>query len=161
MPIYNEHCHDCGIDFEALLITQDDRESVACPRCQSKHIEVIPATFSFKFAARSPLDFKRGPCHNPYDNLTLYNVRDEQGKPIKVNSRRELEAAEKKHSFVHALSHAMTRDQLDTPPTNESWAGDIRVSSGYEWKWQRDPSKQKDVSGVSIGAVTSHKETLA
>lgn len=160
MPILVYRCN-CGIEFSALLITQADRDDVCCPKCDSKKIEQIPATFSFNQRSKSSLEmFKRGPGHNPYENLTLEHVRDEHGKPIKVNSRKEMEAAEKKYKFVHHLSHAITPEQLDTPPLNETWAGDIRVSSGYEWKWERDPAKQNDTSGISVGVAATKEESL-
>lgn len=156
----------CGITFEALLITQEDCADVCCPRCFSKHIEWQPAVFSSRMASRSPLDFKRGACHNPYENLTLQHVRDENNEPIKVNSRRELEAAEKKYGFVHALSHALTEEHLDTPPQHEPWAGDIVAASGYEWKWARDPKEREKILAsdkvvkLDVGIAASREETL-
>jgi len=169
MPIFLYRCAepDCQIKFEAILITQQDRKDVCCPRCSSKKIEQQPTTFSVKFKAPSQLDIKRGACHNPYENLTLHHVRDEHNKPIKVNSRRELEAAEKKYGFVHALSHALTQDAIDAPPQHEAWAGDIARASNYEWKWSRDPEKRAkilasdDVIKVDVGIATSKSETLA
>lgn len=168
MAIYLYRCQslECAITFEALLITQEDRDSVCCPRCFSKQIEQLPTTFSTRMAAPSPFDFKRGPCHNPFENLTLQHIHDEHGKPLRVNSRRELEAAEKKYGFVHALSHTLTKDQLDTPPQHESWAGDLARASNYEWKWARDPHERErsmasSVVQVDVGIAPTKSETLA
>ena len=169
MPIFLYRCaeSDCSITFEAILITQQDRKDVCCPRCTSKKIEQQPTTFSFNFKAPSQLDIKRGVCHNPYENLTLHHIRDEKGKPIKVNSRKELEAAEVKYGFVHALSHALTTEQIDNPPQHESWAGDIARASNYQWKWCRDPEERAkilasdDVIKVDVGIAASKSETLA
>ncbi len=166
LQIYRCVSETCGITFEALLITQEDHSNVCCPRCRSKQLEWQPATFSSRMADRSPLDFKRGACHNPFENLTLQHVRDEHNRPITVNSRKELEAAEKKYGFVHALSHALTEDQLATPPQHESWAGDIVRASNYQWKWARDPQERARVLAsdhvvkLDVGIAASKEATL-
>lgn len=170
MPLYDYSCRaeSCGITFEALVLSQDDRDSVCCPRCESRSIEQLPTTFTTRMSASSSaaLDIKRGPCHNPFENLTLHHIHDEQGKPVKVNSRRELEAAEKRYGFVHALSHSLTMEQLDTPPQHEKWAGDLVAASNYQWRWARDPVERQRmmesrVVTTSVGIAGSRAETLA
>lgn len=147
MPCFEYKCQDCGIDFEALVLSLKQMTEVDCPRCQSKKIEWLPSPFSFKFS--SPvLGSYRGSCSNPYENLKLDNVRDEHGKPVVVHSLKELREAEKKYNFVHAVS---SDDQIDLPPQNESWAGDVRRD--YKWKWT-PPDQREDRTGVSAGSTT-------
>ena len=94
MPLYEYHCRDCGIAFEALLYGQWREENVDCPRCHSKHLERLPSTFSS--AIRAPKHgYYRGPCSNPYENFTLQHVRDRDGKPLTVHSYAELKRKEK------------------------------------------------------------------
>ena len=148
MPIHIYHC-ECGIDFEALVMTVAQLADVDCPRCHSKKIDWVPATFGFNFKS-NPLGSYRGPASNPYENLTLQHVRDEQGKPVTVNSLAELRKAEKEHGFVHAQSNAANDIPVE-PPQHEKWAGDIRHD--YEWKWT-PPEQRNDMTGVSAGATT-------
>ena len=147
MPIYEHRCRSCGIKFEALVLSVRMLADVDCPRCRSKNIEWLPSSFSFRFKS-SPLGPYRGDCSNPYENLTLQHVRDEHGKPITVHSKKELHEAERKFNFVHAVS---SDDQIDLPPQNESWAGDVRHD--YKWKWT-PPEDREDRAGVSAGATT-------
>ena len=150
MPIYLYQC-ECGIEFEALILAQAHHELVDCPRCHSKKIEQIPAMFGFKFKS-NPLGAYRGACANPYENLVLDHVRDAKGRPVRINSLKELRAAEKAFNFVHALSND---DDISAPPQHESWAGDVRRD--YQWKWT-PPSERDDKAGVSAGATI--KENL-
>jgi len=147
MPLHNYHCKPCGIDFEALVLSLRQMADVDCPRCQSKDIEWLPSPFSFKFKSND-LGSYRGSCSNPYENLTLQHVRDEKGKPVVVNSLKELREAEKKYNFVHAVS---SDDQISEPPQHESWAGDVRHD--YKWKWT-PPEEREDRTGVSVGSAT-------
>jgi hypothetical protein len=130
---------------------------VACPKCDSKNLEQLFSTCSFR-TGTAKFEMKRGPAHNPFENLTLQHVRDDHGKPVKVNSERELRAAEKKYGFVHHASHSLTQDGLDTPPQHESWAGDVRHD--YKWKWT-PPDQRNDMTGVEVGAVSRDKLLVA
>jgi putative FmdB family regulatory protein len=144
MPIYDYKCQMCKIDFEALVLSVRMLAEVDCPQCHSKNIEWQPSVFSFKFKS-NPLGSYRGSCSNPYENLTLQHVRGEDGKPITVHSLKELREAEKKYNFIHAVAND---DQIDLPPQNESWAGDVRHD--YKWKWT-PPEERNDMTGVSAG----------
>jgi putative FmdB family regulatory protein len=153
MPLYEYSCKDCGIEFEALVLSARMLEQIDCPKCLSKSIELLASTFSFKFQDNA-LGSYRGSCSNPYENLTLQHVRNEQGEPVKVNSLKELREAEKKYNFTHAVS---SDDHIDLPPQNESWAGDVR--HGYKWKWT-PPEDRNDMSGVTVGAIDREKLLL-
>jgi putative FmdB family regulatory protein len=150
MPIFDQYCLDCKVEFEALVLTQAHEAMIVCPRCHSKHLERLPSVMHFQ-QATPRFELKRGPCHNPFEGLTLYHVRDENNKPIRVNSEKELRAAERKYKFVHAASHSMSQDSLNTPPQHELGAGDIRRD--YEWKWT-PPEQRNDMTGVSVGPTT-------
>jgi hypothetical protein len=100
-------------------------------------------------------------CRNAFEGFTIQHVHDERGKPIKVNSIKELRAAEKKHGFV---LNCATNDNGDTSeaPRHESWAGDL--THGYKKKWQRDPDAYKSPEAqksVMAGVARSANETLA
>jgi|SRR5271155_307471 putative FmdB family regulatory protein len=153
MPIFDQRCLDCSITFEALILSPSHEEILDCPRCHSKHLERLPSRMHFQMAAPR-FELKRGPAHNPFENLVLNHVRDEHNKPIKVNSEGELRAAEKKYGFIHHVSHCLTQEAIDTPPQHEQWAGDIR--HGYEWKWT-PPEQRDDMAGVSVGSTTKDK----
>jgi hypothetical protein len=152
VPIFIYKCK-CGIEFEALVLSTSQLTLVSCPRCESKEIEIVPSTFSFKFKS-SPMGPYRGPASNPFENLTLQHVRDENNKPVKVNSLSELRAAEKRHGFVHAFSNSLTQESIDNPPQHEQWAGDIRHD--YQWKWT-PPDQRDDMEGVTVGPTTRDK----
>lgn len=165
MPILVHRClaEGCGIEFEAILILKEDWDAVCCPRCESKRIEWVPATFAMKI--KEIMQSYRGPCSNPYEGLTLQHVRDKENKPITVNSLKELRVAEKEHQFVHAFSAADRQESIDTPPQHESWAGDLAQAAKYQWKWARDPKDRarvmaSDVVTVDVGNVASAKDTL-
>ena len=100
-------------------------------------------------------------ARNVFEGFTLDHVKDENGKKIKVNSLKELRAAEKKYQFVLDCA---TNDNGDVskPPQHESWAGDL--THGYKKKWARDPEAYKRPEahkGVSTGVVQTAAETLA
>lgn len=126
---------------------------VDCPRCKSKSIDLLASTFAFRFKDH-PLGSYRGDCSKPYENLTLQHVRGEDGKPITVHSLKEMREAEKKYGFVHAVTED---DQIDAPPQNESWAGDVRHD--YQWKWT-PPEDRNDISGVTVGSTEREKLLL-
>ena len=46
----------------------------------------------------------RNSVNDPYSGLTLEHVLDESGKPIVVNSLRDISKAEDKYHFVHAVT---------------------------------------------------------
>ena len=153
MPIWEMNCGDCGINFEALILTREHEALLDCPRCHSKHLERLPSTFSS--AIRAPKHgYYRGPCSNPYENFTLRHVRDRDGKPLTVHSYAELKRKEKELGFIHAASND---DDIGEPPQNEVTAGDIRRN--YKWKWS-PPASRDDKVGVSVGVASDRAGTL-
>jgi len=155
MPCYDERCRDCGITFEAIVLSFSAPRP--CPECGSEDTEQLISVPHFRIRARS-FEMKRGQSHNPYDGLTLQHVRGEDGKPITVNSERELHAAENRYGFVHNASWGMEKE----PPQHEKWGGDL--THGYKKKFNRDPAAYKSEAarkGVSTGIAANAGETLA
>jgi|SRR5579863_8453161 len=152
MPLLEYACQepDCGIKFEALILSDHVRTLVDCPRCHSKKIEWVPSACVFKFR-ENPLGSYRGACANAFENLTLHHVRGDDGQPITVHSLKELREMEKKYGFVHAVA---SDDHIEKPPQHEVWAGDIRHD--YQWKWT-PPEDRDDMTGVSVGPTTKDK----
>ena len=155
MPCYDQQCRDCGSTFEAIVLSFSAPRP--CPECGSDDTEQLVSVPNFRIGKRK-FEIKRGPSHNPYENLVLQHVRDEQGKPIKVNSEAELHAAEKRHGFIHNASWGMEKE----PPQHEKWAG--RIDHNYTRKWNRDPAAYKSEAarkGVSTGVAAQPEGTLA
>jgi putative FmdB family regulatory protein len=150
MPIFDQHCPQCGNVFEVIVLTSAGARP--CPRCGCASTEQMISTCSFRLAPRK-FEMKRGPSHNPYQDLTLNHVRDENGKPITVNSEAELRRMETKHNFIHAETWG-----LKDAPQHESWAGDI--THGKPRVWNRDPSAYERPTGVSTGVAADSAETL-
>jgi len=149
MAIFEQRCKQCGHRFEVIAIGKRCRR--ACPNCGSRRVEQLASVFVSRTAAPGPslsID-KRGAAHNPFENLTLRHVRDEHGRPVTVNSERELRAAEKKWGFIHAASWGLA----DRPPVHDPGAGDI--TRNYKRKWNHDPDayKPENVTGVSAGVT--------
>lgn len=46
MPIYEYRCKKCRNDFEALVWTSREEESVECPKCSNRDIERILSPFA-------------------------------------------------------------------------------------------------------------------
>lgn len=154
MPLYDQSCNGCGMEFECLALSYDSPRP--CPKCGSIDTDQLITAASFRIAKRQ-FEMKRGPSHNPYDGLVLQHIRDEHGKPVKVNSERELHAAESKYGFVHNASWGTEKE----PPQHEATAGDI--TRNYKWKWAKDPEerKRRAAQGVSTGVAANADETLA
>ena len=155
MPCYDEQCRECGSTFEIVVLSFTAPRP--CPECGSEDTEQLVSLPHFRTAARR-FEIKKGACQNPFENLTLQHIRGEDGKPIKVNSERELRAAEKRYGFQHAASWGMEKE----PPQHEKGAGDI--ARNYKWKFNRDPNARntaKAKEGVSAGVAKSAKDTLA
>jgi putative FmdB family regulatory protein len=54
MPTYEYRCADCGHTFERVQsFAEHDRSRPACPKCQSKHVEQVPAAFFAKTSHKS------------------------------------------------------------------------------------------------------------
>ena len=45
MPIYEFHCHDCGRDFEELVLGRP--EKIICPDCGRENCEKLMSASSF------------------------------------------------------------------------------------------------------------------
>jgi putative FmdB family regulatory protein len=156
MPIYAQRCDACGARFEIIALSFDAPRP--CPQCSSLATTNIIELCAFRVSTRKRTDdVKRGKAHNPYENLTLDHVKDERGKPVKVNSEAELHAAEKRYGFVHAASWGLE----DKPPQHDPDAGNIAKS--YKRKFNRDPSAYDParVTGVSVGVAKGADDTLA
>jgi len=109
--------------------------------------------------------YYRGDNSKPFENFTLQNVHDENGKKVKINSLAELRVAEKKYQFSLDVA-SMDKPHDDKPPTNEGWAGDIVAASGYQWKWAKDvderaKSMASPIVTIDAGIAASESETLA
>src|ERR1700685_1669200 len=154
MPCYDQRCTECDTIFEAIVLSFTAPRP--CPECGSLATDQLLSMPNFRIAARK-FEVKRGACQNPYENLTLQHIRGDDGKPIKVNSERELRAAEKKFGFIHNASWGMEKE----PPQHEKDAGNI--ARDYKWKFAKDPEERKrnGSKGVSTGVVGSAAETLA
>ena len=155
VPVYDEQCLECGITFEIIVLGFDAPRP--CPRCESLHTEQLVSLPNFRMGKRE-FQMKRGASHNPYENLTLQHIRGEDGKPIKVNSEKELHAAEKRYGFIHNASWGTEK----TPPQHEKDAG--RIDRNYKRKFNRDPAAYTSAEGhkgVSTGVVQTAAETLA
>jgi len=154
VPCYDERCRDCGSTFEIVVLSFTAPRP--CPECGSEDTEQLISVPHFQTAPRR-FEIKRGQAQNPFENLTLQHIRGHDGKPIKVNSERELRKAEKEFGFVHAASWGLEKE----PPQHEKDAGNI--ARNYKWKWAKDPEARKRVAseGVSTGIAKSARDTLA
>jgi putative FmdB family regulatory protein len=45
MPIYEYKCSTCGREFGKLILSEDDRRSLACPSCGSRDLERLMSRF--------------------------------------------------------------------------------------------------------------------
>lgn len=48
MPIYEFDCHDCGDQFESLVLSFSKIDGVTCPDCQSSNVQKKISTFAVK-----------------------------------------------------------------------------------------------------------------
>lgn len=96
---------------------------------------------------------------NPFENFRLDNFRSD-GKPLTVNSLRELRAAEKEHGVALAM---MSDDDISKPPQHDADAG--MLHRGYRKKWNRDESayspERVAEASKGVGVVRDRSETLA
>ncbi|MBW2624152.1 MAG: zinc ribbon domain-containing protein [Deltaproteobacteria bacterium] len=44
MPIYEFRCLECDDIFEILFMTEDDKNTMACPKCTGENIERVLST---------------------------------------------------------------------------------------------------------------------
>ena len=45
MPIYEYRCKHCAHDFEALVWSRSDEQSICCPKCESTEIRRLLSAF--------------------------------------------------------------------------------------------------------------------
>lgn len=45
MPIYDYHCDDCGNDFEKLVRSMFNQETISCPDCGGQHVKKAISLF--------------------------------------------------------------------------------------------------------------------
>lgn len=57
-------------------------------------------------------------CVNPYADLTLEHVTGEDGKPVRVTSKRQLLEAEKRYNFRSLVAHTYEAN-FDKPPQDK------------------------------------------
>lgn len=48
MPIYEFDCHDCGDQFESLVLSFSKIDGVTCPDCKSSNVTKKISTFAVK-----------------------------------------------------------------------------------------------------------------
>ncbi len=46
MPIYEFHCPGCGHEFEELVRTSDDTQSLVCPQCKRRDVKKKISAFA-------------------------------------------------------------------------------------------------------------------
>lgn len=133
-------------------------ELAPCPRCGSRETEELISLCSFRMG-KTQFSIKRGAGHNAFQNLTLQNVHDEFGKPVTVNSERELRSAEKRYGFIHSASWGLE----NKPPQHDEGAG--KLVNNYQTKWNHDPAAYSDEevakAAKEVGYVREASETLA
>jgi hypothetical protein len=135
-------CCRCGIDSaRTITLFRPDGDHIFCRVCKPM---VTPKAV------------------NPFANFTLQHIHGHDGKPITINSLRELRAAEKEHSF--ALAIASDNDDLAAnPPQHQAWAGNI--AADYTRKFNRDPAaysqSEIDKCKSGVGTVQDKSHTLA
>jgi putative FmdB family regulatory protein len=159
MPIYQQICKSCGNRFEMIVLSANSDAPRPCPKCESENTQQLISLCSFRMGTEAKFEMKRGKAHNPFQDLTLDNVRDEFGKPVKVNSEAELHSAEKRYNFVHAASWGMQ----DAPPQHEADAGQIYRKENRKWN-KNDAAYGPDKvaeAAKEVGFVKGPEQTLA
>ena len=71
-------------------------------------------------------------CFNPFSDLTLDHVFGDDGKPIRVTSLRQLNAAEHRYGFASVVAN-MDAANVNTPPQQKR----MEVADMYQWKFNR------------------------
>jgi len=61
MPLYEFQCNDCTAVFEVLIITEKDKDSIRCKKCNGTSIKKIPSLSSVRTGGTKPL----GPSISP------------------------------------------------------------------------------------------------
>ena len=51
MPIYEFKCQDCENIFELLLMSNDEKHEMKCPRCESENFERVLSATSYAMGA--------------------------------------------------------------------------------------------------------------
>ena len=69
---------------------------------------------------------------NPFGDLRLEHIYDEAGKPIRVTSLRQLQAAESRYNFASVVGN-MDAANVDTPPQQRH----MEVADMYKFKFNR------------------------
>lgn len=109
MPV---QCEDCGVTTSRYVTKFHSGGSrTTCHTCEHP----VKAT-----------------CHNPFSDLTLEHVHDEQGRPLRVTSSRQLREAEKKYHFRSVVAHT-DEANFDKPPQQQK--GDLYDFMSREKKW--------------------------
>jgi putative FmdB family regulatory protein len=76
MPIYEFKCTECSEFFELLVIGEDDKTEMCCPKCKSEQFERVMSTTNYSMtgggsgAAKSPTQTRT--CSG--GSCTTYNI---------------------------------------------------------------------------------------
>lgn len=54
MPIYEFKCVKCEHFFELLVISDDDKNEMVCPKCNSEDFERVMSTTNYAMTGNSP-----------------------------------------------------------------------------------------------------------
>jgi len=79
-------------------------------------------------------------CVNPYADMILTHVHDESGKPLRVTSKRQLLAAEKRYGFRSLVAN-YNSENFDKPPQVKSPTPYDRISEQLTEQVGRSDSK--------------------
>ena len=61
MPIYEFKCLKCENFFELLVMCEDDKTEMTCPKCKSEDFEKVMSTTSFAVTGNAP-GGSQSPC---------------------------------------------------------------------------------------------------
>ena len=62
---------------------------------------------------------------NPYGDLTLQHVHDENGKPLRVTSARQLREAETRYNFSSVVANQDSKNFDTPPPSHQRHVGEF------------------------------------
>lgn len=71
-------------------------------------------------------------CANPFSELVIDAIHDEQGRPLRVTSARQLREAEKRYHFSSVIANWAERD-FDKPPQQQKGSVGDFMSQDKKW----------------------------
>ncbi len=54
MPLYEYQCNDCATVFEVLIISEKDKETIKCTKCQGVNVKKILSPSSLRCGGSQP-----------------------------------------------------------------------------------------------------------